>query len=106
MKFQQFAIGERFEFEGKVYVKEGPVSARGLDTGGSRMIPRYAVLKPVGETPAVSKKVAQKMVSRDAVVAAFDMFYAECGQVVEKCLDPQAEVRLETARQRFLESLK
>ena len=105
MKFDELQMGQRFEWNGVIYVKAGPVVAREEATGKSRMIPRYAVLKSVGEMPAVSKKVEKKMVSRDAVVAAFDSFYAECGEIVEKCLDPEAEVRLEAARQRFLESL-
>lgn len=106
MKFQHMGIGARFEFEGKVYVKEGPVAAREAETGKSRMIPRYAVLKPVGGRPAVVKNAAPQMVSRDAVAAAFDVFYAECGEVVAKCADPAFGARLEAARQRFLESLR
>lgn len=101
MKFEQMQMGQRFEWNGVVYVKAGPVVAREEATGKSRMIPRYAVLKPVGEMAAVSKKVEQKMVARDAVVAAFDLFYAECGDVVAKSSDPEAEVRLAAARQRF-----
>jgi hypothetical protein len=35
MKFQQFPLGARFEFEGKVYVKSGPISATAETGGGS-----------------------------------------------------------------------
>jgi hypothetical protein len=104
MKFQQLEIGARFEFEGKVYVKEGPVAARDVDTGKSRMIPRYAVLKPVGEMPKVSAQAAPKVVPRDAVLAAFEVFYTECGLVAAQCSIPDAEARLAAARQRFLTS--
>ncbi len=105
MKFEQMQMGQRFEWNGVLYVKAGPVVAREEATGKSRMIPRYAALKPVGEMAAVSKKEAPKMVAREAVIAAFDVFYAECGEIVEKCSDLEARARLEAARQRFLESL-
>jgi hypothetical protein len=105
MKFDELQMGQRFEWNGVIYVKAGPVVAREEATGKSRMIPRYAVLKPVRETPAVSEKAAPKTLSRDAVVSAFDLFYAECGAVVAQCSDPGANVRLEAAKQRFLKSL-
>lgn len=105
MKFDELQMGQRFEWNGVVYVKAGPVVAREEVTGKSRMIPRYAVLKPVGETPAVNRKEASKMVSRDAVVAAFELFYAECGEIVGQYSGPEDQVRLEAARQRFLEAL-
>jgi len=104
MKFDELQIGQRFEWNGVTYVKAGPVVAREEATGKSRMIPRYAVLKPIGETSAVSKKEA-KMVSREVVLAAFDLFYAECSGVLVESAPNDPKPRLEAARTRFLELL-
>ena len=38
MKLQHLAIGARFEFEGQVYVKTGPLTAS-AEQGGQRVIP-------------------------------------------------------------------
>lgn len=105
MKFQQLQVGQRFEFEGKVYVKTGPVAAAEEGAGKQRMVPRYAVLKPVGEAPAASLKKAPKMLSKELILSLFDGFYAECTDILVRSPNPEAKARLEAARQRFLESL-
>lgn len=105
MKFDELQMGQRFEWNGVVYVKAGPVVAREEATGKSRMIPRYAVLKPVGEIPAVSKKKAQEMVPRAVVLEAFELFYAECSEIVARCSESEAMQRLEAAKQRFVDAL-
>ena len=44
-------MGARFEYEGVVYVKTGPLTASS-EEGGQRIIPRYAILKAL-DVPAV-----------------------------------------------------
>lgn len=105
MKFDELQMGQRFEWNGVTYVKAGPVVAREESTGKSRMIPRYAVLKPVGEVAAASKKTAPKMLSTDAVMAAFDPFYAVCVELIAQAHDSDAKASLESARKRFLDAL-
>ena len=51
MRLQHLAVGARFEYEGQVYVKTGPLTAS-AEQGGQRMIPRYADLKPLDVEPA------------------------------------------------------
>lgn len=53
MKFQQLALGARFEFEGTDYVKSGPLTATSA-AGLQRMIPRFAVLKPLDSAQSVA----------------------------------------------------
>jgi hypothetical protein len=79
MKFSDLAPGARFEFEGQVYVKEGPVLAREEATGRLRLIPRYARLRPVGEgggaDPAAPGDEAQALLEafyREALAALDD----------------------------------
>jgi uncharacterized protein (DUF1330 family) len=45
MKIHQLPMGARFEYEGAEYVKTGPQLASGA--GGQKLIPKYAVLKPL-----------------------------------------------------------
>ena len=95
MKFQHLSIGARFEFEGKVYVKTGPISATS-EQGGQRMIPRYAMLRPLdGSIPVAAPKPARGL-DEAAVLAAFEVFYDDCGRLLEGAVDDAS--RLERAR--------
>ena len=102
MKLQHLAIGDRFEFHGKIFVKTGPVTASS-EEGGQQMIPRYAVLKPIDvparddDKPGLRRKVEEKK-----VLAAFDDFYRTCSEL----LDTSALPALAEARERFLDRLK
>ncbi|MCG2577510.1 hypothetical protein LZ012_10940 [Dechloromonas sp. XY25] len=102
MKLQHLAIGDRFEFHGKIFVKTGPVTASS-EEGGQQMIPRYAVLKPIDvptrddDKPGLRRKVEEKK-----VLAAFDDFYRTCSEL----LDASALPALAEARERFLGRLK
>ena len=101
MKFTQIPLGTRFEFEGKVFSKTGPMTATAEDGSGQRLIPRYAVLKPVeGWTPPVETATA-KQLDEARVVAAFDAFYGNCLHLVDDFSKPA----LLAARQPFLEAI-
>ncbi len=98
MKLQYLAIGERFEYEGQVFVKTGPLTASG-EIGGQRLIPRHAVLRPVGATtgPAAASAGA----GEDRRLAAFERFYSVCSGLVP----PDGQAELAAARQRFLQEI-
>lgn len=104
MKFQMLPMGARFEYEGKVYQKTGPMTAAS-EEGGQRMIPRFAVLKPLGGAATAPDRAGRKL-DEAAVLAAFDGFYAECADLlfghepdVQRARDLRAA--LERARDRF-----
>jgi hypothetical protein len=99
MKIHQLPLGARFEFDGGEYVKTGPLVATGK--GGQRLIPKYAVLKVIGDTGNVAAEKKSDMLSRAQVLAAFDTFYADCRVL----LAPAAQTPLASARERFLQSL-
>ncbi len=97
MKLQHLAIGERFEYEGQVFVKTGPLTACG-EMGGQRMIPRHAMLRPVAAaTPVPAAVVADEA----RVHAAFERFYLVCADLVP----PASQAELAAARQRFLQEM-
>lgn len=108
MKFQHLPLGARFEFEGKVYVKAGPLTAAAENGSGPRLIPRHAQLKPVdgpmtmGDTDASSASRAARL------RAAANQLVTRCTQLIESACahtDPDlaAELmsELELERKRF-----
>jgi hypothetical protein len=107
MKFSQIEVGQRFQYQDKLFVKTGPVAATELGTGKARVIPRYAVLIPAD----LSKRQAHpgdqvaKLISSDAVVDMFDRFYAECLEILADHPDPTVYERLGAAKARFLAAL-
>lgn len=108
MKFQLLSIGARFEYEGKVYVKTGPLTATTED-GGQRMIPRSAILRPLDN---VRVEVPKPGLTVDkSVVAALTVFHAECARLLQVVADDASEVqaaltKLDAARQHFLATLE
>lgn len=99
MKLQHLAIGDRFEYNGDVYVKTGPLTAAS-ENGGQRVIPRSAVLRPVGAADA-APAAAGSSLQRQQVAAAFATFYARCAGLVGESERRQ----LDLARRHFLSSL-
>lgn len=97
MKLQHLAIGDRFEYEGKIFVKTGPLTASS-DQGGQQIIPRYAVLKPLDQPQPESRAGGRERLNKAAVLAAFDRFY----RTSERLCDPAAQVELARARKEFL----
>ena len=104
MKLSDLSIGQRFEFQGKTYVKTGPIAASDENTGAQRMIPRWAVLMPLGEVARPAKRASPAKVRREDVVAAFQVFCQECESIVAELPGDEGMKRLGVARQRFLDS--
>ena len=96
MKIHQLPQGARFEYEDEEYVKTGPLFATGK--GGQRLIPKYAVLKPLGEVAEIPGKVSSDSISRAAVLDGVATFYTDCKALVPD--DKQA--LLSAAHKRFL----
>ncbi len=93
MRLQDVPMGGSFEYEGQVFTKTGPMTAAATK-GGQRLIPRSAILSPVGTNP--------DGLDRKAVLAAFDAFYRTCNRLT----DESSRAELAAARQRFLDKLK
>lgn len=96
MKLQHLAIGARFEYEGLVYVKTGPLTASS-EAGGQRIIPRHATLKPL-DLPANEGK---GRLEGPVVRKAFNAFFETCDRLVGEA----GRAELEQARQRFLKAI-
>lgn len=108
MKFQLLPLGARFEYEGKAYVKTGPVTASSDD--GQRMIPRHAVLKPLDGAPVEAPKRASRKLDETTVKAALEAFHGECARLLQAVAEQPDQAQaaravLDAARQRFLDAL-
>lgn len=101
MKLHDFATGSRFEYDGQIFVKTGPLTAAS-ENGCQRIIPRYAVLKPLDTGTPASAAAARGKLDKKTVLAAFDHFYQRCSPLVDSAALPE----LESARQRFIAALK
>jgi hypothetical protein len=99
MKIHQLPLGARFEYEGEEYAKTGPMFATG--PAGQRMIPKYAVLKPLGGRDAAPEACQSEAVLRAEVMNAFGAFYIRCAALVAE--DKRGD--LEAARGAFLKTL-
>jgi hypothetical protein len=100
MKFQLLPLGARFEYEGKVYVKVGPLTAAAEDGGGQRMIPRHAALKAVDGDAPPPPAPAAPVLDREALLAAVEAHHARCARLLEQAaagLDEPAREALRKA---------
>ncbi|WP_374500120.1 hypothetical protein [Zoogloea sp.] len=101
MKLNHLPIGARFEYEGQIYTKTGPITAT-AEKGGQRMIPRHAVLRPVdGHTPPPAP-AATRQLNEARVLAAFEAYHATALRLTEGL----GKAELEQARMRFLATLE
>ncbi len=101
MKLNQLPLGARFEYDGQIFTKTGPLTAA-AENGGQRMIPRYATLRPLGEPPPAAAPQTGRQLDEARVLAAFDNFFQTC----QRLTDDFSKPRLEAARQTFLAALK
>jgi hypothetical protein len=112
MKFHQLREGQRFEFEGEIYVKVNQLRACHAGSGRYRVIRRSATVEPLpAAVPADDLEAVSGLPVAD-VSTAFDVFYHRCRQCLEvfaarpdsRSLETAYD-DLEAARQRFLDTL-
>ena len=99
MKINQLPNGASFEYEGEAYVKTGPLFATGRR--GQRLIPKYAVLKPLGDEEIAPGEKRIDGLSRTNVLNAFDTFYADCKYLIPE----DQQMGLEAGRDLFLKAI-
>lgn len=101
MKINLLPIGARFEYQGEIYTKTGPITAT-ADKGGQRMIPRHAALRPVDGHVPPPNPARTRQVDEQTVITAFDAYHT----LALRLADGMGKAELEQARMKFLASLR
>lgn len=110
LRFNQIAIGQRFQWRGETYVKHNSLIAHHGGSGKQQLIPRSELVELLGEHPAAPAKVAGAPLERATVLGAFDAFHAEALHCIETLGagvedSATAKARLAQAREHFLAAL-
>ena len=90
MKFPHLPIGAQFEFDGKAYTKVSPLVAAAEDGSGQRVIPRYAVLRPIGELVQAVAAAHSGQLDPDKVRMAFASFEADAMRLLDEACGDDA----------------
>jgi len=110
-KFTLLAIGESFEFQGEHYLKSGPLTARHLTDNSQRMIPRSALVTPLGKTAPTAAETTPRQLPAEQVLEAFEHYHKGCREwlqmteEVDASLAEKIREAMQAARQRFLDEL-
>lgn len=113
MKFQQLKVGQKFEYQGKFYIKSSPLLARDTESGEQKLIPRYAAIMVENSLPTTDAKKPAHRLDSKLVKIAFDKFY-DCyldslaklkSETTSDNLESMQN-RLENARHQFLKELE
>ncbi|MDR3390304.1 MAG: hypothetical protein P4L77_01080 [Sulfuriferula sp.] len=108
MKFQHLPDGARFEYEGRHYTKISPLVAA-EEGGGQRMIPRYAVLRPLAGDWPKQPEHAEGQADMAKVLAAFAEFERTTLRLLAATGDaapPTLQAELEAAGRVFRNKIK
>lgn len=102
MKFSDITVGQRFRFEGRVYVKSGPLIARDEGSGGQRFIRRSAAVETISGQAAAHEPRPPNAISPDALMAAADAYHRRC----LACVDEIAEHLPTETREQLLDDIE
>ena len=107
MKFKLLSIGQRFEYDGVVYVKTSPLVASNVKTSENKMIPRYATLVLLDDAVKNQQKIINKTINAQEILTAFNIFYERCITTLENnnMLVPLIKDEIDKARDEFTQHL-
>ena len=110
-KFTQLVTGDSFEYQGKTYLKTGPLTACDTDNGSQRMIPRSALVLPFTDKSPAPAQIEERQLPADEVMAAFEHYHAGCLEWLrltdeaDPSLAEKIREAMALARERFLTEL-
>lgn len=99
MKFKLLSVGNKFEYQGEVFVKVSPIIASNVNTGHNKMIPAYATLTLLEHSLAEKEIISRDTLKSDDVINAFNTFYETCINLLED------KTALDVARDKFMQSI-
>jgi hypothetical protein len=94
MKFAQLAIGLRFRYQDREYLKTSPLMAEPADEGAARLIPRSANVDPL-DTPPRAIEAPREEVALEELNRVMSVLAGEINDIVaDSGLDAQQANRL------------
>ena len=107
MKFKLLSIGQKFEYEGEIYVKTSPLIASNIKTSHNKMIPRYVTLTLLDDTGTDKQQIKKDSIDSQEILDAFNLFYGQCIATLEnnKVLIPSIKEELDNARDIFIKHI-
>jgi len=99
MKFKLLSVGNKFEYQGEIFVKVSPIIASNVETGHNKMIPAYASLKLLEHSLAEKEIKSRDKLKSEDVLKAFNTFYESCLNLLED------KTALDVARDKFMQSI-
>ena len=107
MKFKLLSVGQKFKYEGEVYVKTSPIIASNVETSHNKMIPAYAMVTVLDGTGEEQQSKTKESVNAKDVLEAFNTFYEACIKTLEAndVLVPVIKDELDKARDEFTRHL-
>jgi hypothetical protein len=100
MRFPQLLTGQRFEYQGKRYIKTGPLTATEERTGASAMIRRSAEVTLIedrrNETPAEQLK---QNFSRQEMLELFQEYKSKLNNELRLMASEEGGLRLDSVLQ-------
>lgn len=107
MKFKLLSIGQKFEYEGEVYIKTSPLVASNVSTSHNKMIPRYAMLTLLDNSGVKKQHGKEKLVEAQKTLDSFNLFYEKCISTLEEndVLVPHIKNEIDKARDVFIQDL-
>lgn len=103
MKFKLLSVGQKFKYDGEVYVKTSPIVASNVETGHNKMIPAYATLTLLDNSGEEKQSTTKESVDAKEILNAFNTFYERCIKTLEtsNVLVPLIKDELDKARDEF-----
>lgn len=106
MKFQSLAIGQKFTWNDRIWVKTTPLVATLYESDVQKLVPRYVEVTPLAENTPPAETAPATPLTPEQVREAFDRFYGRALTLLESELETELQQRLQheldTLREQFI----
>ncbi len=110
MKFQSLAIGQKFRWNDRIWVKTTPLVATLYESDVQKLVPRYVDVTPLSTGNPSAAASSTPSLSPDRVRGAFDRFYGRALTLLQSELETELQQKLaaelEALRRHFLKEIE
>lgn len=105
MRFYLVPIGQEFDYQGKTYLKSGPLTASCTSGGKDKLIPRSAEVQPVGDLTLSGPDSSDILfLAKDEVIKIFDSYHHHCLELL-KTIDTEVSSDLTAKLKKYHQEL-